>query len=119
MADIPNYYKCRPTKKDYKLLVTEVLERPKKEGKCEKVPAVARRFGAQQNTLIQSIFRQNCRIGNSRGMFNKNGNIKMILSEAQEEVIQLYCFEQWELGLGASHQEAFGAISNLLQANII
>jgi len=38
------------------------------------------------------------------------------LNEAQEEAIRQYCFEQWEMGLGATHQMVFAAIVHLKQA---
>jgi hypothetical protein len=37
------------------------------------------------------------------------------LNEAQEEAVRQYCYEQWEIGLGATHRMVFAAIYHLRQ----
>ncbi|KAI0994223.1 hypothetical protein K3495_g13959 [Podosphaera aphanis] len=110
---------CHQTKQVYKVAVTEALEWLQKEGKNATVASAARKFRVQQHTLQQAIRWQYYRTRNFRVFNNKNGDNNKILNEAQEEASRQYYLEQWELGLGASHQMAFGAISHLRQAKII
>jgi hypothetical protein len=48
-------------------------------------------------------------------MYNQHGGNNKILDAAQEEAIRQYCYKQWEMGLGATHQMVFAAICYLRQ----
>ncbi|RPA95749.1 hypothetical protein L873DRAFT_1929979 [Choiromyces venosus 120613-1] len=52
---------------------------------------------------------------NSRGTFNEHGGNNIILTTAQEKALHLYCYEQWEMGIGATPSIIYAAICHLKQ----
>jgi hypothetical protein len=79
----------------------------------ESVLTAARVYHVKETALKVSVFRSKTRKRNSQGVFNQWGGNNKILNEAQEEAIRQYCYDQWELGLGATHRMVLGAITYL------
>ncbi|RPA96322.1 hypothetical protein L873DRAFT_1845442 [Choiromyces venosus 120613-1] len=52
---------------------------------------------------------------NSHGTFNEHGGNNIILTTAQEKALHLYCYEQWEMGIGATPSIIYAAICHLKQ----
>ncbi|RPA88837.1 hypothetical protein L873DRAFT_1849586 [Choiromyces venosus 120613-1] len=52
---------------------------------------------------------------NSCGTFNEHGGNNIILTTAQEKALHLYCYEQWEMGIGATPSIIYAAICHLKQ----
>jgi hypothetical protein len=83
------------------------------ENDDESVLTAARVYHVKETALKVSVFRSKTRRRNSQGVFNQWGGNNKILDEAQEEAIRQYCYEQWELGLGATHKMVLGAVTYL------
>ena len=73
----------------------------------------ARLYHVKEQSLIKSVYRSKTRKRNSQGVFNQHGGNNRILNDAQEEAIRQYCYDQWELGLGATHSMVLGAVTHL------
>jgi hypothetical protein len=106
------YYFPHVTKQDYDRAFNtarlEVLKDP------ELLPATASRiYHVKEGSLRKSVLRSKQKERNANGLYNTHGGNNKILSDAQEEAIRQYCYEQWEAGLGATHQMVFAAISHL------
>jgi hypothetical protein len=67
------------------------------------------------NSIRMALVRRRSRMRNNRGAFNGHGGNNKILAEYQEQIIHQYCFDQWEMGLGATKQMVFAAITYLLK----
>jgi len=76
------------------------------EEPTEKATTAGRIFDVKPNS-IRATLRRSSFIRRPRGGQNK------VLSDAQTEAIKLYCFEQWQVGLGATKQMVFAAITFL------
>jgi hypothetical protein len=50
---------------------------------------------------------------------NKWGGNNKVLNAEEEEAIRQYCYEQWEFGLGATRQMAYGAICFLKRVGLL
>jgi hypothetical protein len=80
----------------------------------EELPfTAARLYHVKEDALRKSVIRSKNKKRNAQGGYNTHGGNNKILNETQEEAIRQYYFEQWELGLGATHQMVFGAITHL------
>jgi hypothetical protein len=106
------YYFPHVTKQDYNRAFNtarlEVLETP------ELLPAAAsKKYHVKEDSLRKSVLRSKQKQRNSNGFYNTHGGNNKILSDAQEEAIRQYCYEQWEAGLSATHQMVFAAITHL------
>jgi hypothetical protein len=75
--------------------------------------SAARIYHVKEEALRKSVFRARRKQRNSDGLYNTHGGNNKVLNEAQEEAIRQYCYEQWDAGLGATHQMVFAAISHL------
>jgi hypothetical protein len=73
----------------------------------------ARTYHVKEESLRKSVLRERNKKRNSQGLYNTHGGNNRILNEAQEEAIRQYCYEQWEAGLGATHQMVQAAITYL------
>jgi hypothetical protein len=73
----------------------------------------ARTYHVKEESLRKSVLRERNKKRNSQGLYNTHGGNNRILNEAQEEAIRQYCYEQWEAGLGATHQMVQAAIAHL------
>jgi hypothetical protein len=62
----------------------------------------ARIYHVKEPALVKSVFRARKRLRNTEGLYNTWGGNNKILNEAQEDAIRQYCYEQWEIGLGAT-----------------
>lgn len=51
------------------------------------------------------------------GQLNTRGGNNRILTDAQEGTIYQYCYNQWQMGLGAIKQMVFGAVKHLCTAD--
>jgi len=76
------------------------------EEPTEKATTARRIFDVKPDS-IRATLRRSSFIRRPRGGQNK------VLSDAQTEAIKLYCFEQWQVGLGATKQMVFAAITFL------
>jgi hypothetical protein len=109
-----NYYGPHVTKADYDRAFNEArlwaLEN------AEHRPTTAARiYHVKELALCKSVLRSRQKVRNAAGLYNTWGGNNKILNNAQEEAIRQYCYEQWEVGLGATHQMVFAAISHLKQ----
>jgi hypothetical protein len=111
--DPTNYFDKHVTKCDYDRAFEEARLWALGEGLEESGITAARIFHVKEETLRKSIYRTKTRQRNSQGMYNTFGGNNKVLNEAQEEAIRQYCYEQWELGLGATHKMVFAAICHL------
>jgi hypothetical protein len=73
----------------------------------------ARIYHVKEDSIRKVVLRSRKKQRNSEGRYNSHGGNNKILNEAQEEAIRQYCYEQWEMGLGASHAMVFAAICHL------
>ncbi|KAH6716551.1 hypothetical protein BKA61DRAFT_307394 [Leptodontidium sp. MPI-SDFR-AT-0119] len=110
-----NFYRVHATKADYDRAFRNArdwaLENP------EELPHVAARiYHVKEDSLRQSVHRLKNRTRNEVGNFNRHGGNNKILAPAQEEAIRQYCYEQWELGMGATHEMVRAAIGHLRAA---
>ena len=106
------YYFPHVTKQDY----DRAFENARKEalGQPDLSPtSAARIYHVKEDSLRKLVLRTRNKKRNATGVYNTHGGNNKILSEAQEEAIRQYCYEQWEAGLGATHQMVFAAISHL------
>jgi len=76
------------------------------EEPTEKATTAGRIFDVKPDS-IRATLRRSSFIRRPRGGQNK------VLSDAQTEAIKLYWFEQWQVGLGATKQMVFAAITFL------
>jgi hypothetical protein len=88
-----NYYSPYITKSDYNKAFHDaynwVIENPKE------LPHVAARiFHVRENSLRNKLSRLQRRTRNSNGVYNTHGGHNSILSDAQEEAVRQYCYEQ-------------------------
>jgi hypothetical protein len=81
----------------------------------EQPTAAARIYHVREDSLRKSVLRSRRKQRNSEGIYNTWGGNNKILNEAQEEAVRQYCYEQWEMGLGASHSMVYAAICHLRQ----
>jgi hypothetical protein len=80
----------------------------------DQLPSVAARiFHVKEDSLRQSIYRSRTKQRNTQGLFNKHGGNNKILDAAQERAIFQYCFNQWEMGMGATHPMVYASICHL------
>ena len=106
-----NYYSKHIQKKDYDNAFREARQWAIESG--ETAITAARVYHVKEDALRQSVHRLKKRTCNSDGTFNTWGGNNRILSEEQEEAVRQYCYEQWEMGLGASHAMDQAAIAHL------
>ena len=78
----------------------------------------ARIYHVSENALKLSVYREKRKQRNRKGIYNKWGGNNKVLDTAQQEAIRQYCYEQWEIGLGATHGMVRAAIAFLKQASI-
>lgn len=110
------YWGKHATKSAYDKAFAEAIEW-RLQHPTEPPTTTARIFNVKEDALRQALYRRR-----RRGQLireSKRGGHNKILSEAQEEAIQRYCYEQWEIGLGATHPMVKAAISHLLSVRII
>jgi hypothetical protein len=73
----------------------------------------ARLYHVKEQSLHKSVYRSKTRRRNNQGVYNQHGGNNKILNDTQEEAIRQYCYDQWELGLGATHKMVLSAITHL------
>jgi hypothetical protein len=83
------------------------------ENPTETSASSARIHHVKEEALRKAILRSKNRKRNANGTYNTHGGNSKILNEAQEEAIRQYCYEQWEQGLGATHDMVLSAITFL------
>lgn len=104
------YYPHR-TKSDYDEAFAEARDWALcDEGQLERNSVAARIFHVKEEALRKACSRFKKRKRNARGRYNTHGGNNAILTDAQEEAIRQYCYEQWEAGLGATHAMVYAAI---------
>ena len=111
------YYGPHRTKQDYDCASNNAriwaLENP------EEHPTVAARiYHVREDSIRKSILRSKQKQRNSEGKYNTYGGNNKILNEAQEEAVRQYCYEPWEMGLGALHAMVFAAICHLRKVGL-
>jgi hypothetical protein len=111
--EAPNYYGPHFTKAEYDSAFNNAFLWALGEGSGETPTTAARIYHVKEDSLRQAIYRSKKKQRNHEGVYYKCGGNNKILNEAQEEAIRQYCYEQWEMGLGASHKMVFSAISHL------
>jgi hypothetical protein len=80
----------------------------------QQLPYVAARiWHVKEDSLRQSIYRTRKKQRNLQGLFNKHSGNNKILDAAQERAIFQYCFNQWEMGMGATHAMVYASIYHL------
>lgn len=106
-----NYYSKHATKPEYDRAFTEAREF-KLSHPTEAFTAVARIYSIKEDALKKSINR--LKNGGLRQQAGKRaGGQNKILSEAQDAAVVEYCYNQWEIGLGATHDMVYAAICHL------
>jgi hypothetical protein len=93
------------TKKD----LAFAIEWKKQERADEKPVTVAGIFKVKPNSISQAILRAGKRTRNRKGVYNTHGGNNKVRSEAQEEAIRQYCYDQWAQGLGATKLSWIGS----------
>ena len=106
------YYYLHKTKSDYDQAFKTAREWTL-ENDEESAVTAARLYYVREETLRKSVFRSKNKKRNAQGGYNTYGGNNKILNEVQEEAIRQYCYDQWELGLGATYQMVKGAIAYL------
>ena len=107
------YENVDPQKLEAKKDLACAIEWKKEEGANEKPVTAARIFNVKSNSISQAMIRAGKRTRNRKGVYNTHGDNNKVLSEAQEEAICQYCYEQWAQGLGATKPIVYAAISFL------
>ena len=110
----PGVYGFYATKADYQKAFNEARSWALESDDHRAVDA-ARIYHVNENSLTSAIRRIKQRARNSQGVYNRWGGNNKILDKAQEEAIQQYCYDQWEMGLGATHEMVKAAITYLRQ----
>jgi hypothetical protein len=110
-----NYYGPHTTKQDYDCAFNQARLWALGEGLNEPPHTAAAIFHVKKDAICKSVYRTLHRQRNSNGLFNNWGGNNKILSPAQEEAVRQYCYEQCEMGLGATHAMVFAAICHLKQ----
>ena len=103
------YYYPHKTKSDYDQAFKTAREWALETEEESSITA-ARLYHVREETLRKSVYRSKNKKRNAQGGYNTWGGNNKTLTETQEEAIRQYCYEQWELGLGATHQMVFGVI---------
>ena|ERR1700730_6803558 len=109
-----NFYGPHVTKADYDRAFNEARLWAL-ESEEHRPTAAARIYHVKELAVRKSVLRSKQKARNAVGLYNTWGGNNKILNDAQEEAIRQYCYEQWEAGLGATHQMVFAAISHLKQ----
>jgi hypothetical protein len=109
------YYGPHRTKQDYDCAFNKARLWALGDGSGETDVAAARIYHVKEEALRKSVYRLRRKQRNSNSLYNQHGGNNKILNEAQEEAIRQYCYEQWEMGLGATHRMVFAAICHLRQ----
>ena len=91
----------------YKTRLAEAVKWLQEEGRTEKPATAARIYYVNAVSIRTSLKRVRVR-RNGHGEHNK------ILTDTQTKAIKTYYYEQWELGMGATKQMVYAAISFLL-----
>lgn len=113
-----NYYQQHATKSAYDHAFAEARDW-KIANPTELFTTAARIYSVKEEALKKSINRLKNRVRNSQGRFNSHGGTNKVLSEGQDEALLQYCLDQWELGLGATHDMVYAAICHLKTVNKI
>ena len=109
-----NFYSIHSTKADYKKAFDKA-QRWALESEYHRPIDAARIYHVKEESLKTSVRRIKQRVRNTKGIYNNWGGNNKVLDTAQEEAIQQYCYEQWEIGLGATHEMLRAAITYLKQ----
>jgi len=88
------------------------------DGFDESPTEIARRYEVKPESLCQSVRRAKLRQRGPDGLFRRHGGSNKMLNDAQEEAIRQFCYEQWELGLGATHKIVYTAICYLKKVSL-
>jgi hypothetical protein len=115
MQEPTSYYGPHLAKQDYDRAFNEARLWALGEGSTESALTAARIYHVKEEALCKSVSQSKSRQRNSEGLYSHHGSNNKILNEAQEEAVRQYCYEQWEMGLGATHQMVFAAICFLRQ----
>ena len=82
-----------------------------REGSTEHLVTAARIFKVDEDAIRKALKHKEEKNRNNHGFFNTHGGNNRILTESQEEAIFSYCFDQWEMGLGATKRMIFSVIT--------
>ena len=93
----------------YKKRLAEAVAWLQGEGYEEK-PATA----ARTHRVNAASIRASLKLANRRHQMKGQGGHNWIPLDTQTKVIEAYCYEQWELGMGATKQMVFAAICFLV-----
>jgi hypothetical protein len=96
------------TKAAYKTRLAEAVEWLQGDGRGEKPVTAARIYGVNPGSIRTSIKRARRQLQKTHGGQNK------ILSNTQTKAIETYCYEQWEIGIGAIKQMVYAVICFLV-----
>ena len=97
-----NYYGPHVTKADYDRAFNEARLWAL-ESEEHRPTAAARIYHVKELALCKSVLRSRQKVRNAAGLYNTWGGNNKILNNTQEEAIRQYCYEQWVVGLGATH----------------
>jgi hypothetical protein len=106
------YYAHHATKLDYDQAFDEARQWALKHP-AESARTAARIFKVKEEAFRKSMLRLRKKERSSSGLYNQHGGNNKVLNKAQEEAIRQYCYEQWEMGLGATHSMVQAAIKHL------
>ena len=106
------FYYLHATEADYHRIFNEARDWCLENDDNSAITA-ARTYHVKEESLRKSVLRERNKKRNSQGLYNTYSGNNRILNEAQEEAIRQYYYEQWEAGLGATHQMVQAVIAYL------
>src|SRR6266480_588854 len=95
----------------YRQAIAKAIEWKEGEGSTEHLVTAVCIFRVDEDAIRKALKHKEEKNRNNRGFFNTHGGNNRILTESQEEAIFSYCFDQWEMGLGATKRMVFSAIT--------
>ena len=110
------YYGPHPTKVDYDNAFAEAYTWALESDDHRPLDA-ARIYHVKEYALISAIRRTRKRMKDRSKLPNAWGGNNKILNTAQEDAIHQFCYDQWEMGLGATHAMVKAAIAHLKQVS--
>lgn len=79
----------------------------------ESIVTAARIFKCHRRSVSNALYRSSNPTRNVHGERNTHGGNNKVLTDAQEKAIHQYCYNQWQLGLGATKRMVFEAIKHI------
>ena len=116
MTRSTNYYGPHATKEEYNYAFNKARQWALGEGSKEQIATAAKMYHVKTDSLRKVVSRAKITKERTRkGVVIRHGGQNKVLTDTQEEAIRQYCYEQWEMGFGATHQMVLAAISYLRQ----